>query len=316
MAQVQMAKRLGIFKAALCEIEKGRSLVSPQAASRYAKKAGFSETVALEACFQDQLRQFQVDAFSVEPFKGNPAAVVPLDRWLPDEIMQSMALENNLSETAFFVPDGDRYTIRWFTPTTEVDLCGHATLATAFVILNELTLGKQRVDFTSMSGPLAVEHKEDRYILDFPSRSSNEVSLPSGLESALGVRVLEAHMGRRDLLVVVEDENTVKSLAPDFNGLMNLDVFGVLVTAKGDSADFVSRCFFPREGIPEDPVTGSAHCALVPFWASRLGKTSLFARQISNRGGELWCELAGDRVRIGGQAVKVMESTWVFPKKL
>ena len=252
-----------------------------------------------------KLEIFQVDAFASAVFKGNSAAVCPLKEWLQDDILQSIALENNLSETAFFVPIADGYHIRWFTPTVEVDLCGHATLATAHVIWEFLDSSRERIRFQSESGELAVFKKSGRYTLDFPSSPPSKIECPDILRSALGIPPLEVSMAE-DCVVLLESEQAVKKLSPDFSLLNEFEARGVLVTAKGDDSDFVSRCFFPRLGVPEDPVTGSAHCALVPYWADKLGKSSLFCKQISTRGGELWCELKGSRVEISGSCVLYM----------
>lgn len=261
-----------------------------------------------------RLPLFQVDAFARDPFRGNPAAVVPLEGWLPDRLLQAIAAENNLSETAFFVPEGEGFRIRWFTPVTEVDLCGHATLASAWVILNELFPEWDRVDFGSQSGPLGVRREGEYYLLDFPSRPPRPVPVPAGLAEALGAEVLEAWQSR-DLVAVLTDEAAVGSLRPDFSALARLDAFAVVATAPGDTCDFVSRFFVPKEGIPEDPVTGSAHSTLIPFWAQRLGRDRMLARQLSVRGGELLCGLQGDRVAIGGTAVKVMEGELILPDR-
>lgn len=246
---------------------------------------------------------YQVDAFASEAFKGNPAAIVPLESWLDAELMQKIALENNLSETAFFVKNGDVYDIRWFTPTFEIDLCGHATLASAYVIFEVLKLETERIDFHGHKcGPLSVEKSDGRFVLDFPARIVAPADAPEGLIEALGVVPKEIYKAR-DYFLVYESEEEVASIAPDFTALLKIDAHGFIVTAKGNDADFVSRFFAPEVGVFEDPVTGSAHCNLIPFWAERLGKTELFARQISARGGELWCELHGDRVKIGGHGV-------------
>lgn len=254
---------------------------------------------------------YQIDAFADRPFAGNPAAVMPLERWLPDAVMQAIAAENNLSETAFLVREGSGYRIRWFMPVGEIDLCGHATLASAFVVLTELEPGKDRVEFASMSGPLAVTRQGDTFHLDFPTRPPQPVPCPAGLAEALGVPVKETWL-TRDLFALLEDEATVRNLKPDLEALSRLEPTSFVVTAKGTDCDFVSRCFAPREGIPEDPVTGSVHCVLIPYWAERLGRTQLFARQLSKRGGELYCELQGDRVQIAGKAVKVLEGAFLL----
>jgi len=259
------------------------------------------------------LPMFQVDAFTDRPFAGNPAAVVPLEAWLPDAVMQDIAAENNLSETAFFVREGDGFRIRWFTPMTEVDLCGHATLASAFVVLTELHPEVDVVRFESVSGPLAVTREGSRLVLDFPSRPPRPVAPVPGLESALGTPPILETLLSRDLGVVLPSEAAVRELKPDFAALSRIEHFGFIATARGESCDFVSRFFVPREGIPEDPVTGSAHSTLIPFWAERLGRSLLHARQLSRRGGELFCECKGERVRIGGHAVKVLEGRLILP---
>ena len=248
-----------------------------------------------------KLQIFQVDAFTSKRFGGNPAAVVPLDAWLSDETMLAIAAENNLAETAFFVKKGDGFDLRWFTPTVEMDLCGHATLASAFVLFEVLKTESGEISFQSKSGKLKVSRDGDRFVLDFPSRPAVECEPPPGFIEALGSapqRVLKA----RDYLAVYASEADVMALKPDFRAIKELDVHAVIVTAPGETSDFVSRFFAPAVGVDEDPVTGSAHCTLIPYWAGELGKSQMFARQISNRGGELFCELAGDRVKIGGNA--------------
>lgn len=255
---------------------------------------------------------YQVDAFTDRLFGGNPAAVVPLEGWLPDDLLQTIAAENNLSETAFFVPDGSGYELRWFTPAVEVDLCGHATLATACVIATLLDRGRERIDFTTRkAGTLTVTREGGVYTLDFPSRPPEPVEAPHpDLAAALGGPAPSAVLGARDYLVVYENAKDVLALKPDMARLASVDRFAVCVTAPGsDGVDFVSRFFAPARGIPEDPVTGSAHCMLIPYWARRLGKERLAARQVSRRGGSLRCELAGDRVRIGGEAVLYLEGS-------
>ena len=248
-----------------------------------------------------KLEIFQVDAFTCKPFGGNPAAVVPLEAWLPDKVMQRIALENNLSETAFFVRNEDVYDLRWFTPTFEIDLCGHATLATAFVIFTIIGCEEKILKFETKSGWLTVEKVGDRFVLDFPSRPAAACEIPAGLIEAIGKEPKEV-LRSRDYMLVYETEAEVKAIEPDFAALLKINTHAVIVTAKGDTADFVSRFFAPKAGVFEDPVTGSAHCTLIPYWAERLGKTEMFARQVSRRGGELFCELAGDRVKIGGNA--------------
>lgn len=246
---------------------------------------------------------YQVDAFTSEVFKGNPAAICPLESWLDAELMQKIALENNLAETAFFVKRDDVYEIRWFTPTFEIDLCGHATLASAYVIFEILKAEENTVKFHShKSGALSVKKQGDRLVLDFPSRPVSPVEMPEGLIEAIGKEPEEIFKAR-DYFLVYETEQEIADIKPNFSKLLEVGGIGFIVTAKGESADFVSRFFAPEVGIFEDPVTGSAHCNLIPFWAERLGKDKLFARQISARGGELFCELHGDRVKIGGSAV-------------
>lgn len=248
---------------------------------------------------------FQVDAFAGDVFRGNPAAVCLIESWLPDITLQNIAAENNLSETAFVVPRGDEFDLRWFTPAMEVDLCGHATLAAAFVLFSEFSgkgFSRDTVRFYSRSGVLTVSREGEILILDFPSRPAQPCHLPDALERGLGSRPAQV-LKSRDYLAVFNSADAVRSLRPDFAGLKNLDCLGVIATAPGEDCDFVSRFFAPAAGVPEDPVTGSAHCSLIPYWAQRLGKDKLSARQISLRGGELFCELVGDRVRIGGKAV-------------
>lgn len=246
---------------------------------------------------------YQVDAFAKEIFKGNPAAICPLEEWIDADLMQKIAFENNLSETAYFVKKDDVYEIRWFTPTYEIDLCGHATLASAFVIFEILQLETELVKFHShKSGELFVEKKDDLLILDFPSRPPVACDAPNGLIEAIGKQPKEV-LKSRDYFLVYESEQEILDIQPDFTALLKVPAHGVIITAKGSSSDFVSRFFAPEVGVFEDPVTGSAHCNLIPFWAERLGKNELFGRQISARGGELFCELVGDRVKIGGNAV-------------
>lgn len=264
-----------------------------------------------------KLPLYQIDAFASAVFRGNPAAVCPLDRWLPDVIMQSIAAENNLAETAFFVPraagaaptaDGLEYDLRWFTPETEVDLCGHATLASGFVVFTVLGDTREAVIFHSRSGPLTVHRAGELLALDFPARPPERCEPPQGLIEALGMAPLEV-WSSRDLMAVYPTEDVVRALAPSFDRVRALGVFGVIVTAPGRDADFVSRFFAPSQGIPEDPATGSSHCTLTPYWSQRLGRKALHARQLSARGGEMHCEDRGERVRIAGRAVKYLEGT-------
>jgi len=248
------------------------------------------------------LKIYQVDAFTTRPFHGNPAAIVPLTEWLPAETMQNIALENNLAETAFFVREGDSYGLRWFTPTVEMDLCGHATLASGFVIFDVLGTTEKILKFQTKSGLLTVEENGDRFVLDFPSRPAAPCDLPSGLIEAIGGKPKEI-LKSRDYLMVYETEDEIRKINPNFAELLKVPTHAVIVTARGTDCDFVSRFFAPEVGVFEDPVTGSAHCTLIPYWAEKLGKTEMFARQISARGGEIFCELRGDRVKIGGNAV-------------
>ncbi len=248
---------------------------------------------------------YWIDAFTDRVFAGNPAGVVPLEKWLPDDTMQRIAFENGLAETAFFVRAGpDRFHLRWFTPTFEIDLCGHATLASAFVLFTQLGQAGDRVVFDSKSGPLIVTRKADELLeLDFPSNPAAVVAAPPS-ELARGLGASPQLVAKaRDFLCVFPTEAEVRALKPDFDLLARLDAVGIIVTAPGEACDFVSRFFAPRAGIPEDPVTGSSHTNLIPYWAERLGKTVLRARQVSPRGGELFCELRGNRVGIAGRAV-------------
>jgi len=255
---------------------------------------------------------FQLDAFTSRLFSGNPAAVCPLDSWLPDDRMQAIALENNLAETAFFIRQDGGYFIRWFTPTVEVDLCGHATLAAAHVILKCLKTASGEVRFQSKSGELIVRERDGRLALDFPSRPPLRCDVHLRLIEALGTVPLEV-LAARDYLAVFESEEQVRTLQPNLELLSHIDRFAVIVTAPGAGVDFVSRFFAPGQGVPEDPVTGSAHCTLIPYWARRLSKTSLHALQVSSRGGELWCELKGDRVHIAGDTVLYLEGSITVP---
>lgn len=245
---------------------------------------------------------YQVDAFASAPFEGNPAAVCPLESWLPDTLMQAIALENQLSETAFVVREGDAFHIRWFTPTDEVDLCGHATLATAHVLLEELGVGDERLHFTSQSGDLFVERSAERLVLDFPSRPAGEPIEDAGLLAALGLESVREVRPGPYWMVVLDDEAALHDLEPDMPALASREP--LIVTAPGSGEfDFVSRFFCPGLGIPEDPVTGSAHCTSAPYWAERLGRSKLLARQASARGGTVHCEVVGDRVRVGGDCL-------------
>jgi len=249
---------------------------------------------------------FQVDAFADRVFTGNPAAVCPLDAWLSDDVMQGIAAENNLAETAFFVPEDGGFRLRWFTPATEVDLCGHATLASAYVLFNHLAPGATSVRFNTRSGELIVTREDDGLLaMDFPSRPPRHCDVHADLLPALG-RNPESVLAARDYLVVYPTEQEVREIDPDMKLLSGLDRFAVIITAPGRDCDFVSRFFAPAQGVPEDPVTGSAHCTLTPYWAERLCRDKLHARQVSRRGGELWCELRGNRVRMAGRAVEFL----------
>ena len=254
-----------------------------------------------------ELPIFQVDAFADRVLAGNPAAVVPLRDWLPAERMQAIAAENNLSETAFLVGGRGAYGIRWFTPAVEIDLCGHATIAAAFVVATALDPGRDRVVFRSTKhGDLPVEREGEIFHLDFPSRPPAPVPPPPGIERAIGA-VPEAVVASNALLAVLRDEDAVRAVKPDLRWVEALSWHGLVVTAPGRDCDFVSRYFVPQSGVNEDPVTGATHCELVPYWADRLGKERLRARQVSRRGGELFLERRGPRVRIGGRAVLYLE---------
>jgi PhzF family phenazine biosynthesis protein len=246
---------------------------------------------------------YQVDAFTDTLFGGNPAAVCLLDRWPEDEMLQNIALENNLSETAFLVKNHQGFDIRWFTPVVEVDLCGHATLAAAHVLFHIRNYTEHNIHFESRSGTLIVSNDGDKITLDFPADPPADSEHVPGLLVALGLSEGKIMKGKTDLMVVVSNQDLVQSLSPDFYQLAKLDVRGVIVTAPGHEVDFVSRFFAPASGIDEDPVTGSAHCSMTPYWSNRLGKTKLKAIQLSPRGGSLQCELAGQRVKISGAAV-------------
>ncbi len=251
---------------------------------------------------------YQVDAFADRVFRGNPAAVCPLETWLPDATLQGIAAENNLSETAFFVREGSDYALRWFTPSVEVDLCGHATLASGYVVMRFLEPQRESVGFhTTKAGTLVVSRRADMLVMDFPARPAVSVAAPPGFFAALGGTPREV-LRARDHLVVYGSAAEIAALTPDLAALAKVDCWAAIVTAPGENGvDFVSRFFAPAQGIAEDPVTGSAHCTLVPYWAKRLGKTEFEARQLSRRGGALSCALDGDRVSIGGRAVLYLE---------
>jgi predicted PhzF superfamily epimerase YddE/YHI9 len=249
---------------------------------------------------------YQVDAFTSRLFGGNPAAVCPLTEWLPDATMQAIAAENNLAETAFFVAQDGGYLLRWFTPTVEVDLCGHATLASAFVLFHHHFPAQSEVKFITRSGELTVTRRSSQLAMDFPAYPGKPIAVSDEITAALGAKPAEAYFAR-DLHAVFTTEKEVADLKPNSELVAALDAFAVIASAKGDETDFVSRFFAPRAGISEDPVTGSAHCTLVPYWAGRLGKDVLIARQISARGGELTCENKGDRVIIAGHAIEYLQ---------
>ena len=251
---------------------------------------------------------FQVDAFSSDVFSGNPAAVVPLEYWLEDNQMQAIAAENNLSETAFFVNRDSFYQLRWFTPEREVELCGHATLASAYVIMNHIQPELTHIKFGTHSGELDVQRQDDLYTMDFPAHPPEPVDAPADLLEGLNHQPNEI-LASNYYMVVYGSEKDVREIHPYMAKIKELDRMGVVVTAPGDTVDFVSRFFAPAVGIPEDPVTGSAHCTLIPYWADKLGKTKMEAHQISQRGGQLFCEYKGDRVMIGGKGRLYMEGT-------
>jgi PhzF family phenazine biosynthesis protein len=251
---------------------------------------------------------YKIDAFASRRFTGNPAAVMPMNRFLSDAMMLAIAAENNLSETAFLVPEGGEYRLRWFTPQIEVPLCGHATLASAAVVMERLEVGRDRVIFYSASGPLTVSRSGAGYVMDFPTRLSQEVAAPTGLAEALGAVPREVWINSFNYMAILESEQVVRKLVPEMAFIARMDRPGVIVTAPGDDRyDFISRYFAPAKGIPEDPVTGAAHCMLVPYWAKRLGKTEFRAFQASRRGGEMICRLAGDRTELEGICVFYLE---------
>lgn len=251
---------------------------------------------------------YQIDAFAKNAFEGNPAAVCPLDEWLPDAIMQSIAEENNLSETAFFVKTDNNYRIRWFTPKSEIDLCGHATLAAAYVLFYHLNFPEDEIEFDSNSGELRVKKQEDMLMMDFPNQEPIPCEIPKAIEEAFSIQPVECLKGE-DYLVVFETEADILSATPDLAKLSSLDLRGVIITAQSSQYDFVSRFFAPKLGINEDPVTGSAHTQLVPYWSRVLGSNTHKAKQLSKRGGELACELSENRVFISGYATLYLSGT-------
>lgn len=249
---------------------------------------------------------YQVDAFASKIFSGNPAAVVPLEKWLDDKTLQNIAMENNLSETAYFVKDGEEYQIRWMTPQSEVPLCGHATLASGYVLFNFIEKDKKQIVFNSKSGKLFVERNEDFITLDFPSNRPHRTIPPEDLNKCFSVQPVEILENGFFLLLVFDDENFIKNYSPDFNLIRKLHKHAVIITAKSSTVDFVSRVFVPNEGVDEDPVTGSAHTVLTPYWSEKLNKKKLIAHQVSKRGGELICENMGERIKISGRAALYM----------
>jgi PhzF family phenazine biosynthesis protein len=259
-----------------------------------------------------ELTLFQVDAFATKVFSGNPAAVVPLEYWLPDAVLQNIAFENNLSETAFFVKEPEGLRIRWFTPVAEVALCGHATLASAHVLFYHLNFQGNVIEFQSLSGLLKVEKSGDLLWLDFPASKLTRVEITDNLAKAVGFSPFECWRGHDDFMLIFEDEQTIRSIAPDFPEILKSECRGLIVTAKGEKVDFVSRFFAPKVGVNEDPVTGSAHTMLIPYWSERLGKKEMEARQVSKRSGDIKCINNGDRVKIGGHAViYLVGKAWV-----
>lgn len=251
-----------------------------------------------------RIKIYQIDAFTDKLFSGNPAAVCILDKWLPDDLMQSIGNENNLAETAFVVPNGKDFEIRWFTPTTEVDLCGHATLASGFVLFNLLNYPDSLIRFYSpRSGLLIVSKKEEMLYLDFPTDTLELISGKQNIiENCIGIKPIELYKGKTDFIALIDSENKLQNLQPDFKEISKLKARGLIVTAKGDNVDFVSRFFAPQSGINEDPVTGSAHTSLLPLWSKKLGKSNMIANQLSKRGGQLIGEFNNDRCLIGGKA--------------
>jgi PhzF family phenazine biosynthesis protein len=249
-----------------------------------------------------KIKIYQVDAFTDKVFSGNPAAVCPLESWPDDKLLQHIAAENNLAETAFFVPQGDGFKLRWLTPKAEVNLCGHATIATAYILFNLLHYTGEKIVFSSKSGTLEVRRDKDWYYMNFPADALHPLPVNDEHRGCFSKAPLEVYRGKSDLMFVYGDVNDVKEIEPDLSKIAQLPFRGVIVTARGNDVDFVSRFFAPAVGIPEDPVTGSAHTSLTPYWSGKLGKIELTARQISERGGYLRCKMMGDRVEIGGQA--------------
>ena len=274
------------------------ALVIPQATFHSASIAAENHVM--------NIKIYQIDAFAYQAFEGNPAAVCPLDSWLPEELMQSIAAENNLSETAFFVPEGEGFSIRWFTPAAEVALCGHATLASAFVLFDILNHEGDRIEFESKSGTLPVSRKGDLLELDFPSQPPEPCNTPKEIIEAFGIRPTEC-LKTDDYIIILQNAQQVRTARPNLEILRCVDCRCVIISAVSDEYDFVARVFAPNLGIMEDSVTGSAYTQLVPYWSKQTGKTVFHAKQVSPRGGELFCELVDDRVRIAGRAVKYLE---------
>ncbi|UTA80646.1 PhzF family phenazine biosynthesis protein [Halomonas sp. XH26] len=258
---------------------------------------------------------YQVDAFASKPFEGNPAAVCPLETWLDDALLQAIATENNLSETAFFVPTESGYHLRWFTPSVEVDLCGHATLAAAWVIFNVLGDSAETLQFETRSGQLLVQRDGNELAMDFPAKIVEPLAMETEVKAGLGINEIEALLISDDIVVVVNDVQLIESLAPDMQQLKRLPGRGIVVTAKGSDVDFVSRWFGPKVGVEEDPVTGSAHTSLAPYWAKKLGKQQLTARQGGARKGALSCEIEGDRVIIKGRVAPYLKGVITQPSQ-
>jgi PhzF family phenazine biosynthesis protein len=250
-----------------------------------------------------KIKMYQVDAFAGKLFSGNPAAVCILDKWLPDDLMQNIAMENNLAETAFIVNEKEGLHIRWFTPKAEVALCGHATLASGHVIFNHLNEQKNEISFQSRSCELKVRKEGKDLVLNFPADTLREIGIPENIAEAIGLHPVEAYKGKTDYMLIYQDQSQIESIQPDFRKLKQTNARGIIVTAPGKESDFVSRFFAPAIGVDEDPVTGSAHTSLIPYWSKRLGKTEMTAIQLSSRRGYLKCNYLGDRVEIGGQAV-------------
>lgn len=256
---------------------------------------------------------YQVDAFASKLFGGNPAAVCPLAHWLDDELMQSIAAENNLSETAFIVPGGTHYEIRWFTPNTEVALCGHATLASAFVLFEFLNCEQNEILFQSKSGELRVKKVGDVLQMDFPALTYTKIAPTSALLDAVKVKPLEVYESTFDMLFILANEEDVKMASPDLHAVSKLNSRGIILSAPANKADVYSRCFYPGCDVPEDPVTGSAHCVIAPYWSNRLDKSTIHALQGGKRQGELWCEIRNDRVLLSGSCQLYLEGTIVLP---